>query len=167
MVASLLMRNLSRRTHCCGSRWRNSWRASRLTKLLNEQRRSGKRQAALFSKGPPKSQSKRPGRKPGDAYATDGGFRLATHQQCVAHLLKRCRELQEGATAGAVRFPRAVKQLLKRSLAARDRYLATDMTLTGLRAWATKFTDALQRLVRPRQIKPRQRTVCEMARTAP
>ncbi len=40
----------------------------KLTKLLEEKTRSGKRQAAPFSKGPPKAQPKPPGRKPGDDY---------------------------------------------------------------------------------------------------
>jgi transposase len=42
----------------------------RLTRLLDEQRRSGKRQAAPFAKGPPKSEPKKPGRKPGKDYGT-------------------------------------------------------------------------------------------------
>ena len=39
-----------------------------LRKALDEERRAGKRQAAPFSKGAPKSEPKTPGRKPGDAY---------------------------------------------------------------------------------------------------
>src|SRR5262245_39749030 len=37
----------------------------RLKRELEEARRAGKRQAAPFSKGPPKADPKRPGRKPG------------------------------------------------------------------------------------------------------
>ena len=40
----------------------------RLTRLLEEQRRAGKRQAAPFSKGQPKRVPKKPGRKAGDDY---------------------------------------------------------------------------------------------------
>jgi len=40
----------------------------RLRQLLEAERRAGKRQAAPFSKGPPKRQPKKPGRKGGDAY---------------------------------------------------------------------------------------------------
>src|SRR3954467_4299580 len=39
--------------------------ADRLKAELEEARRAGKRQAAPFSKGPPKGRPKRPGRKPG------------------------------------------------------------------------------------------------------
>jgi transposase len=41
-----------------------------LTRLLDEQRRAGKRQAAPFAKGPPKPEPKKPGRKPGKDYGT-------------------------------------------------------------------------------------------------
>src|ERR1700719_5068915 len=41
-----------------------------LTRLLDEQRRAGKRQAAPFAKGPPKPKPKKPGRKPGADYGT-------------------------------------------------------------------------------------------------
>ena len=39
-----------------------------LSRLLEEQRRAGKRQAAPFAKGPPKPEPKKPGRKPGKDY---------------------------------------------------------------------------------------------------
>lgn len=42
----------------------------KLRALLEEVRRGGKRQAAPFSKGPPKPDPKTPGRKPGEAYGT-------------------------------------------------------------------------------------------------
>jgi transposase len=40
----------------------------RLTRLLEQQQRAGKRQAAPFAKGPPKGEPGKPGRKPGAAY---------------------------------------------------------------------------------------------------
>ena len=45
----------------------------------------------------------------------------ALHQTCLAHLLRRCAEMLDGATGGAVRFPRHVKSLLLDSLQLRDR----------------------------------------------
>src|SRR2546428_5808119 len=42
----------------------------RLTRDLEEAIRASKRQAAPFSKGPPKSKPKKPGRKPGEDYGT-------------------------------------------------------------------------------------------------
>lgn len=41
-----------------------------LRRIIEELRRAGQRQAGPFSKGPPKPQPKRPGRKPGDDYGT-------------------------------------------------------------------------------------------------
>src|SRR5437868_6580720 len=43
-----------------------------LTRLLDETRRAGKRQAAPLRKGPPKPDPKTPGRKSGDAHGTHG-----------------------------------------------------------------------------------------------
>src|SRR4051794_8615437 len=40
-----------------------------------------------------------------DGFASYERFEGAVHQQCVAHVLRRARELLEGATRGAVRFP--------------------------------------------------------------
>jgi transposase len=45
-----------------------SARVRQLESLLEEARRAGNRQAAPFSKGPPKANPKPPGRKPGDAH---------------------------------------------------------------------------------------------------
>lgn len=84
-----------------------------------------------------------------DGYAAYQAFWRATHQQCIAHLLKRCRELLEVATGGAVRFPRAVKELLQRGLAARDRDFAEELTASGLKRIATGLTRELGDLVHP------------------
>lgn len=84
-----------------------------------------------------------------DGLASYGRFVLAKHQQCLAHLLKRCRELLETATSGAVRFPRAVKSLLQRGLEVRDRFLAGTLTLGGLARLRRRLTDELGQLVGP------------------
>jgi transposase len=52
----------------------------RLTRLLEQQQRDGKRQAAPFAKGPPKPEPKRPGRKPGPDYGPKA------HRQPPAHI---------------------------------------------------------------------------------
>ena len=63
------------------------------------------------------------------------------------HLLKRCRELLETAVGGAVRFPRAVADLLQQGLDIRDRYLADDLTLRGVRGQGTRLMHRLDELV--------------------
>src|SRR5436305_10668117 len=55
-----------------------------------------------------------------DGWAPYQRFEEATHQTCLAHLLRRCGEMLEQATGGAVRFPRAVKEILQSALAVRD-----------------------------------------------
>lgn len=84
-----------------------------------------------------------------DGLASYGWFFRADHQQCVAHLLRRCRELLETATAGAVRFPRAVKSLLLRGIDVRDRFLAQAITPQGLASLRGRLTAELGRLVTP------------------
>lgn len=84
-----------------------------------------------------------------DGYAAYDGFTNARHQQCVFHLLKRCRNLLETATRGAVCFPRAVEKLLREGLALRDRYASEEVTGHGLKVMAGRLTSRLQELVRP------------------
>jgi transposase len=59
-------------------------------------------------------------------------FLKAAHQSCVAHLIRRCREMAAVATPAAAAFPLAVKQLLEDGLALRDRYLQQKISLHGL-----------------------------------
>lgn len=71
-----------------------------------------------------------------DGWAPYGRFEKAIHQTCVAHLLRRAHLLLEEATRGAVRFPRAVRGILKDALALRDRHEAGEVSDHGLAvAW--------------------------------
>lgn len=56
-----------------------------------------------------------------DGWAPYDGFWRAIHQQCLAHLLRRCREMIETATGAAARFPRQIKEVLQDALDLRDR----------------------------------------------
>jgi transposase len=68
-----------------------------------------------------------------DGWSAYGCFKQADHQTCLAHLLRRCEEMLETATRGAVRFPRAIKAVLQTALALRDRRDAGEISLHGLR----------------------------------
>src|SRR5215472_6094498 len=61
-----------------------------------------------------------------DGWAPYYRFPFAFHQSCLAHLLKRCREMAqhpEGTRSpSALAFPQAVEHLLETSLQLRDRY---------------------------------------------
>lgn len=55
-----------------------------------------------------------------DGWAPYQKFTKATHQTCLAHLLRRCEEMLEKATGAAVKFPRAVKEILQSAFELRD-----------------------------------------------
>ncbi len=74
-------------------------------------------------------------------------FYAATHQQCLAHLLRRCRHLLEVATRGAVRFPRQVKTLLQDSLRLRDRRDDGELSSHGLAVATGRLESRLDRLL--------------------
>lgn len=84
-----------------------------------------------------------------DGWAAYGRFRLAGHQLCLAHLLRRCRELLEVATRGAVLFPRKVKAILKEALALRDDRDAGRLTAAGAAMRAGELQGRMDALLRP------------------
>ncbi|MBI1313191.1 IS66 family transposase, partial [bacterium] len=84
-----------------------------------------------------------------DGWSVYDRFTLATHQQCLAHLMRRCHELLETAVAGAVWFPRAALDVFRAALAARDRFRQNELTAHGLRVLAGRFTSTMRRLVAP------------------
>jgi len=54
-----------------------------------------------------------------DGWSVYDRFTNAAHQQCLAHLQRRCERLLETAARGAVRLPRAVLGLIERAYALR------------------------------------------------
>ena len=90
-----------------------------------------------------------------DGWSPYDAFSQAIHQQCNAHLIHRCNEmLVETATRGAARFPAAVKDLLQRGLALRNRYLDGEVSEHGLSVMAGRFTNELLCLVGVRKSDP-------------
>src|SRR5271166_5679639 len=59
-------------------------------------------------------------------------FARAFHQTCLAHLLRRCREMLEVARPGAAELPRTVKEILQASLQLRDRRDQNQISERGL-----------------------------------
>lgn len=82
-----------------------------------------------------------------DGWAPYDRFGEAEHQQCLGHLLCRCRELLLTARAGAVRFPRALKELLQDALALRDRRDAGTVSAHGLAVATGRLESRLDRLL--------------------
>ncbi len=82
-----------------------------------------------------------------DGWAPYDRFWRALHQQCLAHLLRRCIEMIAAAKAGAVRFPRQVKGLLRDALALRDRHAADKVGDRGLAVSRGRLQTRLHRLL--------------------
>jgi transposase len=57
-----------------------------------------------------------------DGWSVYDRFTKARHQQCLAHLIRRCKERLETATRGAVHFPRAVLEVVGEALSLRRRH---------------------------------------------
>ncbi len=56
-----------------------------------------------------------------DGWAVYRRFTRAVHQTCVAHLLRRCREMLDVARPGEAKLPGTVKEILQAGLQLRDR----------------------------------------------
>jgi transposase len=89
-----------------------------------------------------------------DGWAPYDRFWRARHQQCLAHPLRRCRELLQTATRGAVRFPRQVRALLQDALALRDRRDAGQVSGHGLTVARGRLRHRLDRLLRWTRTNP-------------
>ena len=86
-----------------------------------------------------------------DGFASYDRFAEAVHQQCLAHVLRRARELLETATRGAVRFPRQVIGLFTEAIHLRNRHLRGEASADDLAAARDRFDERLLALTeRPR-----------------
>jgi len=84
-----------------------------------------------------------------DGWAAYDRFIHAIHQTCLAHLLRRCMELLESATRGAVLFPRKIKAILQQALAVRDRRDAGLILPATAKRWATTLDRQIEPLLLP------------------
>ena len=74
-------------------------------------------------------------------------FLLAFHQTCLAHLLRRCREMIETASPAGARFPQAVQGILQQALGLRDRRQAALISEPGLAVARGRLEAHLDRLL--------------------
>jgi transposase len=91
-------------------------------------------------------------------------FLKAAHQSCVAHLIRRCRDLVAVATPAAACFPLAVKQLLEQGLDLRDRYLEQKISLHGLWTATGRLEAKLDRLLARHYRDPANRRLAKHLR---
>jgi transposase len=89
-----------------------------------------------------------------DGWAPYYRFQFACHQSCLAHLLKRCREMAQIAPPAAWAFPRAVEHLLRTGLELRDRYEAGEISQHGRRTATGKLEAKLDRMLETRRRNP-------------
>jgi transposase len=102
-----------------------------------------------------------------DGWASYDRFAEAIHQQCVAHILVRARELLAVATRGAVRFPRQVLGLFAEALDLRNRYRTGAVPVEALWAARDAFDERLWDLsLRPRAVPAYRRLARHLWRHA-
>jgi len=89
-----------------------------------------------------------------DGWAPYDRYSRATHQQCHAHLTRRCGEMIEAATPGAAVFPATIKSILQRALLLRAERDAKTRSLRSARHHATRLTRLVRRLCKPRKTNP-------------
>lgn len=88
-----------------------------------------------------------------EGWLTHDGWRVyykflrASHQSCNFHLLHRCEDMAQVASAAAARFPLRVKALLEEGLALRDRYQKQEISLHGLWTATGRLEGKLDRLL--------------------
>src|SRR5206468_6759068 len=82
-----------------------------------------------------------------DGWAPYYRFRLAFHQSCLAHLLKRCREMAQIASPAAAAFPQAVEHLLQTGLELRGRHERGEISEHGMRTATGKLEAKLDRML--------------------
>ena len=92
-----------------------------------------------------------------DGWAPYYRFQCAFHQSCLAHLLKRCREMADLASPAALVFPRAVEDLLETSLELRDRHEQGEVSKRGLAITVGKLEAKLDRMLGTRRRNPANR----------
>lgn len=86
-----------------------------------------------------------------DGWAVYRRFAQAVHQTCLAHLLRRCREMIELGPPGSsvARFPQTVQEILQRALALRHRRDHGEISEAGLAVARGRIEARLDRGKRP------------------
>jgi transposase len=89
-----------------------------------------------------------------DGFKSYERFFSARHQTCNNHLLRRCRELLEVATGGAVLFPRRVKEILREGLEVRDRRDGGEISARTAARKAGQLQKRMAKLTKPVKTNP-------------
>jgi transposase len=84
-----------------------------------------------------------------DGWSSYDRFESATHQQCLAHVLRRAREMLEDAVGGAVRYPRQVVALFTEAIHLRNSHLRGEAPASALVGARERFDARLEDLAYP------------------
>jgi transposase len=100
-----------------------------------------------------------------DGWAPYRQFTTAAHQTCLAHLLRRCRELLEDAERGQAKTPHAVRRILQRALWVRDQRDAGSLDAAQVAAEAERLAAAVDWLIAGQTVyAPNRRLLGHLAR---
>lgn len=89
-----------------------------------------------------------------DGWSPYNRFESALHQQCLGHIRRRCDRLLEVATRGAVRFPRAIRELLGDAFHLRDRRDTGEVSRHGVAVATGRLEARLHRLLEKKLTHP-------------
>ena len=92
-----------------------------------------------------------------DGWGVYRQFGKALHQTCLAHLLRRCREMIPVAGTNGAQFPRAVQTLLQSSLDLRDRRDRGQLSPHGVAVARGQLEARLDRVLQRRTRSPANR----------
>jgi transposase len=96
-----------------------------------------------------------------DGWAPYRQFAKASHQTCLAHLLRRCRELLGDAERGQAKAPHAVRRILQAALAARAARDAGELDAAQVTAEAERLGAAVDRLLAGQTVYPPNRRLLD------
>jgi transposase len=100
-----------------------------------------------------------------DGWAPYRRFAAASHQTCLAHLLRRCRGLLADAQRGQAKTPHAVRRILQRALAVRDGRDAGELDDAEVAAQAERLGVAVDKLIAGRTVyAPNRRLLDHLGR---
>jgi transposase len=92
-----------------------------------------------------------------DGWSIYRRFVQALHQTCLAHLLRRCREMIRVARKGEAEFPRTVETILQNALQLRDRRDQGQISERGVAVARGRLEARLDRRLERRYRSPRNR----------
>jgi transposase len=93
-----------------------------------------------------------------DGFASYDRFTQATHQQCLGHVIRRARELEEKARRGAVHYPRRLIALFTEAIHLRNRHLKGEVPAAELEQARPKYDERLNKLAKPAREVPAYET---------